>query len=91
MGLIPLAGIGLFLGLSMTTVTHLRAEGVGLGWVAPLRMGLLALALGWSQWLAWRLVRQAGAGWPRRLGAFALCSVPVAFTGWAWVLLLFVW
>lgn len=90
-GLVPLAGIGLFLGLSMTTVTHLRAEGASLGWVGPLRGGLLALALGWSLWLAWRLVRQARpTGW-RALGAFLLCGLPVALTGAVWGLLLFVW
>lgn len=91
MSLLPLAGIGLFLGLSMTTVTHLRAEGTALGWIAPLRAVLLALALGWSLWLAARLVRPTQAGALRQLGAMALCSVPAAFTGLAWVLLLFVW
>lgn len=91
MALVPLAGIGLFLGLSMTTVTHLRAEGVALGWVGPVRMMLLALALGWSGGLARRLVGRSTAAWPRRAAALALCSVPMSLTGAVWVALLFVW
>jgi hypothetical protein len=38
LSLIPLAGVGLFLGLSMMTATHLRAEGAPLGWL-PLARG----------------------------------------------------
>ncbi|HJV67629.1 MAG TPA: 4Fe-4S binding protein [Ideonella sp.] len=91
MALVPLAGIGLFLGLSMTTVTHLRAEGVALGWVRPVRIALLALALGWSLWLAWRLVRRSAAAGPRQAAALALCAVPMSMTAAIWAQLLFVW
>lgn len=60
-GLVPLAGIGLFLGLSMMSATHLRAEGVALGWLPGLRAALLALGLLWSLWLGLRLI-WAGTG-----------------------------
>ncbi|MDB5510107.1 MAG: hypothetical protein JWL93_2576 [Hyphomicrobiales bacterium] len=53
--LIPVAGCGVFLGLSALTVNMLRAEGVELDFVAWLRAGLLAGAFGWSIWLAWRV------------------------------------
>jgi hypothetical protein len=36
LALVPLAGIGLFLGLSMMSATHLRAEGIALDWLTPL-------------------------------------------------------
>ena len=43
--LIPSAGIGVFLGLSATTITLLKNEGMGIGWVRPVRFTLLALAI----------------------------------------------
>jgi hypothetical protein len=56
LSLIPLAGIGLFLGLSMMTATHLRAEGAPLGWLPVARGALLAVGLLWSGWLGMRLL-----------------------------------
>jgi hypothetical protein len=61
--LIPLAGIGVFLGLSALTVTLLKAEGIATGWANDLRLGLLLLANAWSLWLAAGIVRQWQAGW----------------------------
>jgi polyferredoxin len=92
MTLVPLAGVGLFLGLSMMTVKHLKAEGVpGLGAVVPLRALLLALGLGWSAWLAWRLLGRSGAAPSRRAMALALSAVPLVSTGAVWYEMLFVW
>ena len=54
-GFIPLAACGVFLGLSMTTVSLLRSDGFDFGYVAPLRAALLGGACLWSLWLGWRI------------------------------------
>lgn len=91
MALAPLAGISVFLGLSMLTLTHLKAEHLPLGWVADVRIALLALGAGGALWLALGLVRQAGASLPRRLAALACLSLPVAIMLKVWHQVFFVW
>lgn len=98
LGLVPLAGIGLFLGLSMMSATHMRAEGVALGWLPALRGVLLAIGILWSAWLGWRLVRVphgthgAGAGaTARRLLAGLIWLLPLTAIGTNWWLVFFVW
>jgi len=91
LGLTPLAGIGLFLGLSMMTATHLRAEGFPLAWLPGLRAALLAAAVLWSAWLGWRLLAMGGARPPARAAAFALWLLPPALVAANWWLILFVW
>src|SRR4029450_2481586 len=54
--LIPLAGLGVFLGLSSLTVTLAKAEGIGLAWVPWVRGMLLAAGAGWSAYLFWRML-----------------------------------
>ncbi len=46
--LVPIAGVGVFLGLSMLTLGHLKAEGVPLAWVPAARAVLLALGSGFT-------------------------------------------
>ncbi|MGB3288455.1 MAG: 4Fe-4S binding protein [Burkholderiaceae bacterium] len=90
-GLIPAAGVGVFLGLSATTVTLLRHEGVGTGWVTSLRFAFLGLALAWSLRLVWRLAGQrTGSPWRRALALsmVALGLLPFCI---AWVLFFVVW
>jgi hypothetical protein len=91
LALVPLAGVGLFLGLSMMTANHLRAEGVALGWLAPMRAGLLALGVGWSAWLGARLIVANRPGPGRVASALLAYAVPLACIGGAWILTLFVW
>ena len=98
LALVPLAGIGLFLGLSMMSATHLRAEGIALGWLPGLRAALLALGLAWSAWLGWQLVKvpngthRAGAGeTAARRVASLLWLLPLAAVGASWWLTFFVW
>ncbi|MBI5898843.1 MAG: 4Fe-4S binding protein [Rhodocyclales bacterium] len=74
LGLVPLAGIGLFLGLSMMSATHLRAEGLALGWLPGLRAGLLAVGLLWSLTLGVRLIK---------VGAGSLCVPGIPLRGQA--------
>jgi hypothetical protein len=88
---VPLAGIGLFLGLSMMTATDLRAEGITLGWLSGLRGVLLAVASGWSAWLAWSLTKVSRGGTPPRMAAVALLMAPVALIAANWHLVFFVW
>lgn len=88
--LIPLAGIGVFLGLTSLTVTLARNEGIALHAVPVLRAALLAGGATWSLVLAWRQladVPRPAARWAA-LGAFALA---VALVAGAWSLLFFHW
>lgn len=82
--LIPLAGCGVFLGLSALSVTMLRAEGLALHWIGPVRAVLLAGAALWSVWLAWRVAGLSSPGVRRSLatGCIAL-AVAVSLVGWA--------
>ncbi|MBL8486605.1 MAG: 4Fe-4S binding protein [Rhodocyclaceae bacterium] len=91
LGLTPIGGIGLFLGLSMMTATHLRAEGIALGWLPAARGALLAIGLAWSALLGWGLLAAGGAGTARRALAFLPYVLPVALVGTAWSLVFYVW
>ncbi|AOB32106.1 hypothetical protein AKI39_17390 [Bordetella sp. H567] len=89
--LIPAAGIGVFLGLSATTITLLKHEGVHALWANPVRFTLLTLAVGWSLRLAWRVMGQRTPSIGRRLAAwlvFAAGMVPFCL---AWVLFFVTW
>ncbi|HQU51123.1 MAG TPA: 4Fe-4S binding protein [Casimicrobiaceae bacterium] len=88
--LVPLAGLGVFLGLSSLTVTLAKAEGLPLGAVPALRVLVLAAGAAWSLRLAWLQLADApdrGAR-VRALLAFA-CAVAVVVAAWA--LLFFGW
>ncbi|MEW9899631.1 4Fe-4S binding protein [Chitinivorax sp. PXF-14] len=87
--LTPLAGCGVFLGLSALTVSILKAEGLTFHWIAQARMTLLTLAALWSWWLAWRQMQPQG---PLRALAGAVLLVPaLAAVVWAWALLFVIW
>ena len=81
-GLIPLAGCGVFLGLSSLTVTMLKAEGLTSSLVGPARALLLAGAGFWSLWLSWRIAQTKTASRPRRALA-SLFFAGAAATGCA--------
>ncbi len=89
--LIPLAGVGVFLGLSTITLTLLRGEGVVLPWVNTLRLVLLLAASAWSLALAWRILRH----WGLPAGRALLGSLPflaaLAWIGSAWGWLFWWW
>ncbi|HEX8989259.1 MAG TPA: 4Fe-4S binding protein, partial [Rhodocyclaceae bacterium] len=91
LGLTPVAGVGLFLGLSMMTANDLRAEGLPLGWLGPARIALLTLGVAWSGWLGIRLIAASGGTATRRVGAASGYAIPLLAIGGAWVLTLFVW
>ncbi|WP_019907002.1 4Fe-4S binding protein [Methylobacterium sp. 77] len=88
--LIPIAGCGVFLGLSALTVTFLRGEGLAMPYVAELRAGLLIGASLWSAWLAWQVAGLSAAGL-RRIGATACIAAAAALSVSGWVLLFWIW
>lgn len=91
MGLVPLAGATVFLGLSMLTLTQLRAEGVSFAWLDEARAVLLVFGLAWSAWLGARIILPSTVSPGRRALALGLYAVPLACVGLAWYLAFFVW
>lgn len=88
---VPLAGIGLFLGLSMMTATHLRAEDVALDWLPALRAVLLAAGVLWSNWLGWQILKVSRGDALRKFAAGIIWLVPLAMISASWWLVFFVW
>jgi polyferredoxin len=91
MTLVPLAGISVFLGLSLLTLSQLRAEGVVFPWMGQARAALLALGLGWSGWLGARVIFASPASRWRRLAALAVHALPLSLMGYSWYLVFYVW
>ncbi|OZG75370.1 hypothetical protein BTA51_03040 [Hahella sp. CCB-MM4] len=90
LGLIPLAGAGVFLGLSALTVTLLRAEQLPLFWVQDVRGLILVGAGGWSLWLGWRMLGNHVSGLPRATAMLGY-AVTVAWSMLVWWCLFFYW
>lgn len=84
LALIPLAGMSIFLGLSMLTLGHLKAERISLDWVAPVRVALLVLGSGFSAWLGARLLLRSAS--LREGLAYALFMLPIALIDAIWAL-----
>ena len=88
LALIPVAGMGLVLGLSVFTVTHLRQEGLTLAWVLFVRAALLGFAGFFSAWLGWKmLVMRLSI---RKLLAQAVFLLPVGLACLVWAESIFV-
>ena len=87
LALVPMAGVGVFLGLSMLTLGHLKAEGVSLAWVPTVRSVLLALGAGFSAYLMLRmcLVRAS----TRAVVGTALALAPLGLIVRVWLSVLF--
>ena len=90
-GLIPSAGIGVFLGLSATTINLLKHEGVRAAWAAPVRFTLLTLAVLWTLRLFARLLNQRPASLARKGAAWLVLAAGLAPFCWAWVLFFAIW
>ncbi|PKO86248.1 MAG: hypothetical protein CVU18_15985 [Betaproteobacteria bacterium HGW-Betaproteobacteria-12] len=91
LALTPLAAASVILGLSMLTVSHLKAEHLWLGWLPWLRIALLSAGGLGSLWLALRLIAGARAGRLRRAGAVLAMFAPVALMSTIWTLVFFIW
>ncbi len=85
LGLTPLAGASLFLGLTMLTLTQLRAEGFSFAWLNWARDAILGGAVLWSLYLGFRLLR-SGAGVRATLAAMLPYALATGAIATSWVL-----
>lgn len=91
LALTPLAAASVILGLSMLTVTHLKAEHFWLGWLPGFRIGLLAAGCLGSLWLVLQLVRRSTAKkWQKALAGLVMLS-PLGLMATIWSLVFFIW
>ena len=89
--LIPLAGCGVFLGLSALTVNLLKNEGVPVFWANDVRLLLLIATNLWSLWLAGGICRQYAASAWQRFAAVAAFAVALAMVDYCWALMFWIW
>lgn len=89
--LLPLAGVSVFLGLSMLTLSQLRGEGITFAWVPAARAALLAAGAAWALSLGARRLLAAPAPLARRLAALGCFAVPPALVAGLWCLPFYVW
>ncbi|MEJ0092140.1 MAG: 4Fe-4S binding protein [Methylocella sp.] len=89
--LIPIAACGVFLGLSATTVSLLRAEGVSFGFLSLLRAAMLAGAAIWSVALSWSIAGRWTKNSLARSAATSCVALAVSIGVFSWVLLFWIW
>ena len=89
--LAPLAAASIILGLSMLTVSHLKAEHFWLGWLPYFRIGLLAAGCLGSLWLALQLVLRSTAKNGQKSMAGLAMLLPVGLMATIWTLVFFIW
>lgn len=91
LALAPMAAASVILGLSMLTVSHLKAEGFWLGWL-PYFRGLLLVSGGLgSMALALMLIARSTASMPRKAIASLSMLWPATLMCAIWSLVFFVW
>ncbi len=88
--LIPVATVGVFLGLSALTVTMLKADDIRMPYVSEMRVALILGASAWSLGLAWAItgVTRSGEVRPtllRRVAATAATAAAIAVGAYTWV------
>jgi polyferredoxin len=101
LALTPLGAASVILGLSMLTVSHLKAEHLWLGWLPYCRVGLLSAGCLGSLWLVLQLVQHDSsktscmARSTRKIGQKTIAGLamlwPVALMATVWTLVFFVW
>ncbi|WP_099824661.1 4Fe-4S binding protein [Oceaniglobus indicus] len=85
-GLIPLAAVGVILGLSSMTVTQLRADGFALEWIGAVRFWALAAAVAASGYLLVRILARQAHGVRLALASgAAACAFGAPLCAW-WLL-----
>lgn len=89
--LVPLAGCGIFLGLSALTVNLLKSEGVPVHWVNDVRLLLLTAANLWSLVLAHGICQRYAPPRSRQLLALAAVLPALALVDYAWALMFWIW
>jgi hypothetical protein len=75
----------------MLTLGQLAAEGVSLPWVPAARAVLLALAVGWSGWLAAQILVTQRVSIMRRTGALLAMLMGALCVVLLWVMQFHVW
>ncbi|GAB3628057.1 ferredoxin [Pandoraea terrae] len=89
--LIPIAGAGVFIGLSATTINLLRAEHLPVGWANDVRAAILAATTLWSLWLGWRVTGRHATSWLRRVAGMTGIVAALALVNWLWLLMFWLW
>lgn len=89
LALVPLGAASIILGLSMITISHLKAEHVRFDWLAYPRIALFLCGALFSMALAWRLLSNASS--VRRVSATAIFSAAPVIVGMVWYTVFFVW
>lgn len=89
--LIPLAGCGVFLGLSALTINLLKSDGVPVFWANDVRFLLLAGANLWSAWLARDIGLRYEASWHQRLLALVAFGLALVWVDYSWWLMFWAW
>jgi polyferredoxin len=82
LALVPIAGVGIVLGLSTYTITHLRQEGFTLVYAPYFQAGLLTVGSLFSLWLGKRLIITRFS--PQQLLAMSFFSLPIALMCLIW-------
>lgn len=89
--LIPLAGAGVFLGLSALTVTQLHSDGITLPFVGEARAAILVLATLWAATLCWKIASLYTEMTGRKvLSLMAFCAAMLP-ANVGWLLLFWIW
>jgi len=88
---IPLAGCGVFIGLSATTISLLRAEHWPVDWANDVRASLLAVMTLWSIWLAWKVIGEHSKSLAQRVLALLPIVGALALVNYAWLLMFWIW
>jgi hypothetical protein len=89
--LIPLAGAGVFLGLSSLTVSQLRSDGIAIPFVGEMRAALLVAATFWSAALSWRIAALYTTWRASRVLALCAFCAAMAPANAGWFLLFAAW
>ena len=89
--LIPLAGCGVFLGLSALTVNLLKNEGIPVFWANNVRLLLLTGANLWALWLATSICQRYASSLARCSSALAAFCLALLMIDYAWALMFWIW
>ena len=89
--LIPIAGIGVFLGLSALTINLLKAEGISVSWVSDMRILLLTVANLWSLTLFAGVCERYAGTLALRVTAVISVLPALLLIDYAWALTFWIW
>ncbi len=88
---IPLAAVGIFLGLSATTVKLLQYEGFSFWWLKDLRAFFLGGASLWSLYLGFNILKKDCNYLYQFVFTFLLFSISIIPIVAAWIMMFWIW